>query len=334
MRWEDERYVRLYTRDTPDWLMLSFEAQGLLALIMRKLDRVGFLELGRHGKKAAAIAIGHVHRWDTIGPALEELLADGCLAIQDGKLFMGNFMEAQEARQSDRQRQAESRARARDMAKVSNVTIRDDVSQNVTKSHTLSQPVTLAVPYLAVPSEPATTLHALAEASGAAGEQLPFFEPVKNPEAKPPGEPTPNAPSIGYAAGSRKSQQQKQSKPQKQADPRHASVRQMLCRVFEEVRKRQYGFQGGQDARAITRLLAFTPDDAEIERRWRAALAVTSRWDCVHSIAVFASRWNAPTSAETNPVAQRDWRKGRVGAEEINPKSFEVTGDITAQFAK
>ena len=32
MRWEDERYVRVYTRDTPGWLSLSFDAQALLFL--------------------------------------------------------------------------------------------------------------------------------------------------------------------------------------------------------------------------------------------------------------------------------------------------------------
>lgn len=41
--------------------------------------------------------------------------------------------------------------------------------------------------------------------------------------------------------------------------------------------------------------------------------------------------WSAyDDEATTGPP--RDFRKGRVGAEEINPQSFEVTGDITSQF--
>lgn len=156
MRWEDERYVRLYTRDTADWLALSFEAQGLLALILRKVDRAGLMPLGKQGKKAVAVTIGHGARWKTLAPALEELLADGCIAIRGDTLVVPNFIEAQEAAASDAQRKRESRARARDLMGAE--------SRNVTESHecpdgghNLSQPVTpnCAVPSRAEPPEPA-----------------------------------------------------------------------------------------------------------------------------------------------------------------------------------
>lgn len=140
MNWSDERYVRLYTRDTADWLALSFDAQSLFALLIRKVDRAGVLELGKHGKRAVAIAIGHVALWDRLAPALAELEADGCVAVNGDKLVIRNFIEAQEARQSDRMRQAESRARRRDQA--SDVTNRDGQSQIVTESHTRSHDVT------------------------------------------------------------------------------------------------------------------------------------------------------------------------------------------------
>lgn len=160
MRWEDERYVRLYTRDTIDWHFLSFEAQGLMGLLMRKVDRAGLLELGRHGKKGVAAAVGHPGRVDSISAALEELLADGCVAIHDSTLIIPNFIEAQEAKQSDKQRQTESRAKSRDIAAARaklgpDVTKRDEASQNVTNpqgvGHTTSQIVT---PSCAVPSVP------------------------------------------------------------------------------------------------------------------------------------------------------------------------------------
>ena len=51
MDWSDERYVRVYTRDTPDWQCLSFLAQGLFCLILRKVDRAGVLPLGRSGRR-------------------------------------------------------------------------------------------------------------------------------------------------------------------------------------------------------------------------------------------------------------------------------------------
>ncbi len=149
----------MYTRDTPDFLVLSFEAQGLLELIMRKLDRAGVLHLGKQGKRGVAIAIGHPHRWETIAPALEELLDDGCLVLAGSALVMPNFLEAQNAPQSDRMRQQVSRERRRDLARAQAdglpVTIRDDESQNVTESHDSSRAVTIghSDPSLTVPEE-------------------------------------------------------------------------------------------------------------------------------------------------------------------------------------
>ena len=89
MRWEDERYVRLYTRDSVDWLMLSLEAQGLLALILRKLDRAGILPLGKHGGRAVAIAVGHPGRWELARSAggvvrIERKISRGSAGIVSG----------------------------------------------------------------------------------------------------------------------------------------------------------------------------------------------------------------------------------------------------------
>jgi hypothetical protein len=105
--WSNERFIKLYTRDTADWMTLSFDAQALFMMILRKVDRAGRLELGRHGIKAVAVAIGHGSLWSRLEPALQELLADGCLQItSDHKtLLVRNFVEAQEARKSNAQRQ-------------------------------------------------------------------------------------------------------------------------------------------------------------------------------------------------------------------------------------
>lgn len=164
MRWEDERYVRLYTRDTSDWLSLSLGAQGLLALLLRKADRAGIIELGRHGKRSVAVLIGHAHRWQEIEPSLDELLEDGVIEMRGDLLVFRNYIEAQTAAQTDRVRKDESRSRARDLARAraqistqghgpsrdvtpmgeygQAVTNRDQESQNVTKSHKSSQAVT------------------------------------------------------------------------------------------------------------------------------------------------------------------------------------------------
>lgn len=83
MRWEDERYVRVYTRDTVDWQGLSFDAQALFLLLLRKVDRAGLLDLGKPGNRGVAVAIGHPRDWARLEPALEELLTDGCVRVVD-----------------------------------------------------------------------------------------------------------------------------------------------------------------------------------------------------------------------------------------------------------
>lgn len=135
MRWEDERWVKVYTRDTTDWLALSFDAQALFLLLLRKVDRIGSVALGKHGKRGVAVIVGHAQSWERLAPALEELLSDGCVSITEGVLVIPNFCDAQEARTSDKARQAKSR-------ESKSVTKRDAVSQNVTGSHTRSHAVT------------------------------------------------------------------------------------------------------------------------------------------------------------------------------------------------
>lgn len=178
MRWEDERYVRLYTRDTTDWLGLSFDAQALFALLLRKVDRAGLLPLGKHGKRGVAIAIGHPREWGRLEPALEELLTDGCVRLTDdgATILVPNFIRAQEARASDKARQQKHRETAAAMAASQSVTPRDSASQDVTSSHAPSHANTWcndashdvtpsrAVPCLAVPSRAQkTTLSAPAD---------------------------------------------------------------------------------------------------------------------------------------------------------------------------
>ena len=50
MRFEDERYVRLFTKNTPGWCIVPWQARAVLPLILRELDRAGILELGADGE--------------------------------------------------------------------------------------------------------------------------------------------------------------------------------------------------------------------------------------------------------------------------------------------
>jgi hypothetical protein len=120
--WSNERYVRVYTRDTTSWLMIGWEGQALLLLILRKVDRAGIFEIGKHGlseKGLHGIAAFLGMPDDVVSRALPLLLEDGCVELsEDGRaLVIPNFIEAQEASMSGTARQQESRLRRRDMVR-------------------------------------------------------------------------------------------------------------------------------------------------------------------------------------------------------------------------
>lgn len=134
MRWEDESYVRLYKRETPEWAVLSWEARALFHEMLKKVDLAGILMVGKSGIRGLA---GLVRMpVDVVERALHSddgLLADGCVVAIEGGFMMPNYVEAQQAKSSDRARKQEQRARAR-AAKLA-------TSQSVTPSHTVSEPV-------------------------------------------------------------------------------------------------------------------------------------------------------------------------------------------------
>lgn len=174
MDWENERYVRLYTRDTVDDAVLSWEADALWTKLMRKFDRAGVLPMSRHGWKGVA-ALTRMPL-DVVEVAIEELLTDGRIELRGDWLFAPNFMAAQECKQSDKQRSSESRARRRERAKAaergllpySRDTNRDSETRNVSESHDVSHAVTpsLAVLSLADVSVPASQEPLTRPASG------------------------------------------------------------------------------------------------------------------------------------------------------------------------
>lgn len=147
MRWEDERYVRVYTRDTLTWLALSWEARALFVFVLRKVDRAGLLDLGAHGARGLAGLVGM-----PVG------IVEGCLSeltqgveppveLRGTTIVVPNYVEAQEATASDKARSANYRARlkARDEIRVTNgdgtpaarnggaATIRDVSGESVTE---------------------------------------------------------------------------------------------------------------------------------------------------------------------------------------------------------
>ena len=148
MDWENERYVRLYTRSTVDDSVLTWEARALWHELLRKFDRSGVIDLGRHGTKGISALVGIP--LEVVAGALDELVEDGrvSLNLDDKRLLAPNFLEAQEAKQSDKLRQARSRESRRAMSQ--NVTDCHDSSHGVTNGHDSSRCVT---PSLAEPNQ-------------------------------------------------------------------------------------------------------------------------------------------------------------------------------------
>jgi len=150
VRWADERYVRIYTRDTPDLAAMGWEARALLWEVFRKMDRAGILQMGKSGHRGLAALVSMP--FEVTERALLILLEDGVLEAQGTCLVCKNFMEAQECSKSDAGRQRDKRERDRVAALSQNVTSTSrDVPQEsriVTDSHELSRDVT---PYRTVP---------------------------------------------------------------------------------------------------------------------------------------------------------------------------------------
>jgi uncharacterized phage protein (TIGR02220 family) len=151
MDWCNERYVRLYTRNTPEWLCMEWQGRALWPLLLREVDRSGVLAT-KLGARGIAQAVGLPIEVVEVG--IRELMADGCLIQHQLGYVVPNFVEAQESAQSDAQRKRESRLRRRMVtngdSESHNVTNGHDQSQAVTDGHVRSQVVT---PCLAEPNQ-------------------------------------------------------------------------------------------------------------------------------------------------------------------------------------
>lgn len=138
--WSNERYVRLYVRDTVTWLRLEWDGQNVLMQLLRKVDRAGTMELsGLEPWEAVKLAIKAPE--DAAKRGVDALLRTGTMVIRGGRLGFPTFLEAQEAQKSDRLRQRESRER-RVMKGHDLVVNRDDTSRGVTSGHESNPSVT------------------------------------------------------------------------------------------------------------------------------------------------------------------------------------------------
>jgi hypothetical protein len=204
VNFEDERYVRVYTRKTVTTKLLGWDGRMCLHALLLEVDRAGVLDLeGLEPAEAlAAVADLPLEHAQT---GMAKLLARKVVVVTNGVLFVPNFIRAQEAKQSDAQRQRESRARRAAAVRAAElpgvpselaavavtiletashpVTIRDDESPPVTERHDRSHAVTVGHSSSAVPS---STKPAVPEIPRVRAEAPPAPAPVKVTEHEQP----------------------------------------------------------------------------------------------------------------------------------------------------
>jgi hypothetical protein len=141
MRWEDESYVKLYTRDTPTWKAMNWQAKALLPLLMRKVDKAGLMECGDLGRGAIGLMVDLPEEVAEQALRCLEKLGVAVWHKPTSTLELPKFDEAQEARKSDTLRKRESRSKAKAQARVNTkhrshgVRSRPKLSESVTDGH-------------------------------------------------------------------------------------------------------------------------------------------------------------------------------------------------------
>lgn len=129
MNYDDENWIKVYTRDTAGWLAASWQSRGLALEIGRKLPKgSGELSLGRRGLEALASLLRAP--WSEIEPFIRELIADGRLEYDEDAQVIRDpqHVERQNAVTSSAERKRRERER--------------QASRDVTPSHTPSRAVT------------------------------------------------------------------------------------------------------------------------------------------------------------------------------------------------
>ena len=216
MRWEDERYVRVYTRDTIAWKRLPWQSRALMPLLLRVVDRAGIVDLESFGAEGLADLV--LLPVDVVAPGLDGLLADGSVELRGQLLVVRNFLAAQEVPMSDAQRKREQRARDRaavmaaavEANTVTGVTKVTPVT-DVTSGHEASR-LSHSVPCLSEPSVPLSKRED-AHAGAGQGVDVPKPQPFAALWGAITGELMPPAYEIGKVRESIAAYAQAQGRP-------------------------------------------------------------------------------------------------------------------------
>jgi len=116
MDWSNERWVKLYTRDTMTAIRMGWQGRALLHELLRKVDRAGCMD-GVIDPVADLAAFTGLPE-DVVKVGLERLTRvhdeeRATVEVNGHCLVIPNFIEAQESVKSDKQRQKDLRERRR-----------------------------------------------------------------------------------------------------------------------------------------------------------------------------------------------------------------------------
>lgn len=291
MNWGDEHYVKLYTRDTPTWKALPWQARALWPLLMRKLDGAGLMECGELGRGAVGLMVEMPE--DVCSVGLDGLERHGIIVWHDNTLEAPKFLDAQEARKSDVLRKREERQKAKDRARADAALAQprantNDLSHDVRKRPNLS---------LSCPALPSPALVGAAEKPAGAVD---LFGGIL---------------FAGPEASDRKAKGSEAPSPQWQ------QTVAALHEIFLELRGKPYRFAGNKDGPALKRMLKHSSQE-EICLRFRRGLSLP--FNPVNGIAQLDSRWN-DLAAECSPSRSTP-RVRRIAASDhpVEPKSYDT----------
>lgn len=328
MNWETERYVRVYTRDTADWLALSWDAQSLFVQLLRKVDRAGILPLGRHGKRAVAMVLNRLDLWDSrIAPALDELLADGCIQVHGDLLIIPNYTAAQEAKSSDAERKRRQREKSKPPTGAPGTEVCGDDS---TVGHEMSQPVTRvrsvpdAVTAVPVVQDSVTPCDSVQDTLG-----QPDNVPDAVTRSRTPGHhvtpavPFRAVPAVPFRAGDRAPAPARETRPTPTSTPSpevqvSADWQTPLEDTFSRIKGKRYGWKTSRDDAAVRELLALSAGSLdEACLRWDTALRRT-RYPLCATLPELVKNWDHYATDE--PTVQLN---GKTGAASYEDKRWD-----------
>ncbi len=138
MDWLNERYVRVYTRDTVTWKMLDWRARVTMILMLRKADRAGVIDVGDHGIEGLSVLLELP--FEIVDQGVRQLETRGVVVHARTSWVFPNFLEAQEVISasggSSTERMRVHRERRRDTAKL----------QAIFSEHNVTSPASPASP--------------------------------------------------------------------------------------------------------------------------------------------------------------------------------------------